>query len=432
MTSQQSSVGLTNAERRIVYLVSVIQFVNILDFMMVMPMGPDFALALGIPTDRIGYVGGAYTAAAFFSAFAGALYLDRLDRRTGLAIANDRSCAFDRAGRSGDGFAQPYFRPAAGRVIRWSRVVVIARHHRRQRSAGTAWPRDGDGRCLVFRRRRVRGSDRAGTGEAGRLAHALFYHCSTWLAGSVRRHPHHEAATQPYGGPPSFRTTHSDRNAWRPVQTQHNQACSIGDNAGSVRQFFADTQPVDLFPVQPRLSEARICRGCMPVAGSCRFFSMRYAGRLVDRFGGFKVITGLSTVLIAVYYTLFLHYNPVLPVLLLFTIFMTINGARFVVINATNTKVPPPQQRAAFMSLVAMAQHLGSSTAAFTASLLLVARSDQSLGPYTGGGMAIGWRSAPGTGVDLSPGKNFVGSALSERSDSDAIHACRPIEEIVS
>ena len=73
-----TSRGLTKDERAIVHLVSAIQFINILDFIMVMPMGPDFALALGIPTNLIGYVGGAYTAAAFVSGFIGSLYLDRL------------------------------------------------------------------------------------------------------------------------------------------------------------------------------------------------------------------------------------------------------------------------------------------------------------------------------------------------------------------
>jgi hypothetical protein len=37
-------------------------FVNVLDFMMVMPLGPDFAAALDIPTSHLGYIGGSYTA----------------------------------------------------------------------------------------------------------------------------------------------------------------------------------------------------------------------------------------------------------------------------------------------------------------------------------------------------------------------------------
>ena len=74
-------------ERTIVFCVAAVQFVNILDFMIVMPLGPDFAKALGIPLSKLGYVGGAYTAAACVSGLAGALFLDRFDRRKALGVA---------------------------------------------------------------------------------------------------------------------------------------------------------------------------------------------------------------------------------------------------------------------------------------------------------------------------------------------------------
>jgi len=45
--------------------------------MMVMPMGPDFAAALGIPMSHLGIVGGAYTASATVVGIAGSLLLDR-------------------------------------------------------------------------------------------------------------------------------------------------------------------------------------------------------------------------------------------------------------------------------------------------------------------------------------------------------------------
>ncbi|HXN55672.1 MAG TPA: MFS transporter, partial [Myxococcales bacterium] len=68
-------------------LVAAVQFVNILDFVMVMPMGPDFAAALGIPLSHLGYVGGAYTAAAATSGLICAGFVDRFDRRRALAVA---------------------------------------------------------------------------------------------------------------------------------------------------------------------------------------------------------------------------------------------------------------------------------------------------------------------------------------------------------
>ena len=75
------------SERAIVFCVGAVQFVNILDFMIVMPLGPDFAKALGIPLSDLGYVGGSYTAAACVSGVAGAFFLDRFDRKKALGVA---------------------------------------------------------------------------------------------------------------------------------------------------------------------------------------------------------------------------------------------------------------------------------------------------------------------------------------------------------
>src|SRR5207248_11543468 len=74
-------------ELAVVLLMGAVQFVNILDFVMVMPMGPDFAAALHIPASKLGWIGGAYTAAAAVSGLVGSLFLDRFDRRKALGLA---------------------------------------------------------------------------------------------------------------------------------------------------------------------------------------------------------------------------------------------------------------------------------------------------------------------------------------------------------
>ena len=75
------------SERRLVFLIGAVQFINVLDFMMVMPLGPDFAVALGIPSSQLGLVGGSYTASAAVAGLAGAFFLDRFDRRRALAFS---------------------------------------------------------------------------------------------------------------------------------------------------------------------------------------------------------------------------------------------------------------------------------------------------------------------------------------------------------
>src|SRR5437868_192734 len=74
-------------ERTVIFLIGAVQFVNILDFMMVLPLGPFFAGPLGIPASRIGFIGGSYTAAAAISGIACSFFLDRFDRRKALGVA---------------------------------------------------------------------------------------------------------------------------------------------------------------------------------------------------------------------------------------------------------------------------------------------------------------------------------------------------------
>ncbi|MBI3288603.1 MAG: MFS transporter, partial [Elusimicrobia bacterium] len=62
-------------------------FVNLLDFMMVMPMGPDFASALGIPMSHLGIIGGSYTASATVVGILGSMHLDLWERRKALTVA---------------------------------------------------------------------------------------------------------------------------------------------------------------------------------------------------------------------------------------------------------------------------------------------------------------------------------------------------------
>ena len=75
------------SERSIVFFVGAVQFVNALDFMMVMPLGPDFARGLHIDPSHLGIIGGSYTASAAISGLIGSMFLEAFDRRKALAVA---------------------------------------------------------------------------------------------------------------------------------------------------------------------------------------------------------------------------------------------------------------------------------------------------------------------------------------------------------
>ncbi len=80
------STEKSSTEKLVVALVAALQFTSMLDLLVVMPLGPDFALGLGIPASQLGIVGGMYAAAAAISGIAGMFLLDRFDRRPVLLL----------------------------------------------------------------------------------------------------------------------------------------------------------------------------------------------------------------------------------------------------------------------------------------------------------------------------------------------------------
>jgi predicted MFS family arabinose efflux permease len=79
--------GITKKQWGIVALIAAVQFVNILDFVMVMPLGPDLAKALKIDEAHLSYINGAYTLAASISGLIGSFFLDRFNRKAALGVA---------------------------------------------------------------------------------------------------------------------------------------------------------------------------------------------------------------------------------------------------------------------------------------------------------------------------------------------------------
>jgi predicted MFS family arabinose efflux permease len=78
--------GTASRERWLVLLLAGIQFTHILDFMVIMPLGPQLMRLWGIGTHQFGLLVSAYTFAAAATALLCAFYMDRFDRRRALLI----------------------------------------------------------------------------------------------------------------------------------------------------------------------------------------------------------------------------------------------------------------------------------------------------------------------------------------------------------
>lgn len=374
MTAPVSSLSAPAAsERLIVFLVGAVQFVNILDFVMVMPLGPDFARALGVPVADLGYVGGAYTAAAAVSGLIGSFFLDRLDRRPALVAAMLGLVAGTAAGGLATGLATLL----AARVIAglfggpatslaFSIIADVIPVERRGKAmgavmgafsaatvlgvpAGLELARLGGWRMPFFAV--------AGLGLAITLAVG-------WALPPLRGHLRGVGV----GGTPLGALLS------RPIVLS-----SYAMTATVMMSGFIVIPNISPY-VQENLRFPREHLGSLYLFGGIvSFFATRFGGRLVDRFGSFKTGTFGASLLFLVLYVFFYDHRPWIPVAAFFMAFMLAMGLRNVAYNTLTSKVPRPDERARFQSIQSAVQHAASAAGAFLAARMLTVRPDGTL-----------------------------------------------------
>ena len=78
-------------EKILLFTLATIQFTAILDFMIVMPLGPQLMRIFEINPSQFGIIVSSYTFAAGFTGLVGAFFIDRFDRKTALMIASNNN-----------------------------------------------------------------------------------------------------------------------------------------------------------------------------------------------------------------------------------------------------------------------------------------------------------------------------------------------------
>jgi predicted MFS family arabinose efflux permease len=352
------------SERKVVFLVGAVQFINILDFMMVMPLGPDFARSLGFSASRIGLIGGAYTAAACVAGLVGAFFLDHFDRRSALAVA----MAGLIMGTAAGGFATNLTTLMAARVVAGTfggpatsiALAIVA----------DAVPAERRGKALgavmgAFAVASVLGVP-AGL-ELARLGgwRAPFFAVAglgvvitaavVVLLPKLRDHlgaARHEPPLRDLFRRPVVLLS------WTMTASVMLATFILVPNLSSYFQF--------------NLAYPRKDLGVLYlVGGTLSFFATRLVGRFVDRFGSFRVGTVGTLWFMGVLYASFVTSAIRVPVMAIFLGFMLTNSLRGVPHNTLTSKVPAPAERARFMSIQSAVQHLASSVGAFLSAYLL-------------------------------------------------------------
>lgn len=353
-------------ERQIVFCVGAVQFVNILDFVIVTPLGQDFAFALHIPLNQLGYVGASYTAAACVSGLLGALFLDRFDRRKALAVAMAGLVLGTLSGALANGVgtlllarfvAGAFGGPATS--ISYSIIADVIPVERRGKAMGAVMG--------AFSVASVLGVP-AGL-ELARVGSWRLPFIAVAVLGAI-------LATYTHVVLPPM-TKHLEAAVERPFLEDARELVRRDVLLSYAMTFVTMAASFALIPymsayVIQNLGFPRARLGLLYlVGGFVSFFTMRLVGKLVDRFGSTWVGSFGSLFVGTIVYLGFVRNPPLLPVLAIFVGFMLGMSFRNVAYSTLTTKVPSPQERARFGSLQSAVQHAASAIAGFAAAQLV-------------------------------------------------------------
>lgn len=126
--------------------------------------------------------------------------------------------------------------------------------------------------------------------------------------------------------------------------------------------------------------------------GMATLFTARFIGRLSDRLGKHRVFRWVA--LFSIFPLMFVTHLPHLPliaIILFFPVFMVLVSGRNIPLQALMTTVPEPARRGAFLSVNAAVQSLGTGLGAWAGGMFLDTAADGRITGYgTNGWVAVG------------------------------------------
>lgn len=355
------------SERWILFVLGLAQFVNILEFMMVMPLGPDFAKSLGLDLSKIGMVAASYTVAASIIGLCGVFLFARVNRRLGLCW----SLLGLGLGTLAGGLAEDETTLILARVLAGFfggpatafTNALIADYipiQRRGRAMGALMGAFSLAAILgvpLSLEIAERGGWRLSFLCVGLLALTIAIFVRWFLP-----EPKQQDEESPVSA--TQRRSHLFR---RPQVWLSYAMTSLGMMYGFL------IIPNMAAYLQGNLQFPRADMGELYFTGGIlSFLAMRVGGFLVDRYGSAIVTTVVTLgLMILLYWGFYQHLSFFTP-LVLFMTFMPLMSVRNVSANAINTKVPKPHERASYMSALSSINHIGSGGGALLSTYLLV------------------------------------------------------------
>lgn len=357
--------GWAPGEGRVLATLVVVQLVAVVDFTILLPLGPDLIAPLSIAPSHLPLLVAAGTLSAALAGLTGGCWRQRLSRRSAmtallLALAAAGLLASSAAQWPTLLLARLVSGAAAGQAMALS-LAALSDHiaeERRGRAVGTLMAANGFAAI---------GGVPLGLWLAARFGwQAPFWMIAGAAACAAALTARSLPATSPQApaaepsGPPA---------AGRP--TSQTFVLTFVVTAAS----FLLNPNLSTF-IQKNLAYPREhLAGLYAVAGLAALVASQVSGRAVDRVGSFWV--GLVAVLVtSVVVLALLVVDAGVPVGLAFVLLLCGLQSRNVSTRALATRVPLPEDRARFMSRLSGAQHLGAATGALGSAMLLGTHAD--------------------------------------------------------
>jgi predicted MFS family arabinose efflux permease len=389
MIEERADEGLRIEKRReqlILLILAAVQFTTIVDFMIVMPLGPQLMRMLDIRPAQFGLVVSAYTFAAAGTALAASSIVDRFSRRTMFIICY----AGFLVGTLLCGLAPNYHSLVAARIATGAFGGLLG---------GMSLAIIGD----VFpenRRGAATGSLMTGFALASIAGVPLGLYFGTkygwhipFVALAVGGIP--TLLLAPFALPPL--NAHVGKTHSHPIRS----LVEIFSEVNHLNAFALIVMlMVGSFTVFPMLSpylvrNVGLTEDQLPLVyiagGVLTLFTAPVIGRLADRYGKllvYRVIVPGSAVLMLV-----ITHLPPVPVALAVAVFgalMMCNVGRMIAAMAMVTSSVVPRRRGAFLSVNASVQHVASGIGAYLGGIIVTEAVDGKIAHYG----TVGWFGA--------------------------------------
>lgn len=348
-------------------ILAALQFVHVLDFVILMPLGPQIMRDLKIGTGQFGVLVSSYHIAAALAGLLGAFTLDRYDRRTALLGAfAGLTCATVACATTSQATTLLLARFAAGLFGGWIQALIFAvvgdcfSDEKRGWATGVVMSAFSVATVLGV----PFGLFISDTWDWRSVFIALGIISTAILIAGLLRLPRLS----------DHLSRKASRESWnlKPLIARRNSLAAFGLIVSLMFAGFTIIPFVSAYLVANLGLDEKDLASVFFAGGVATFATARMTGRIADRLGKTRVFTwiaGLSTIPILV--LTHLQSTSVLAIIIVTTFFTTFIAARGIPALALITASIERARRARFLSLTSSIQQISSGAATIVAGWIL-------------------------------------------------------------